>query len=159
MYLVILISISLVTTTSLQHQFAAIWRIAFALGSPPWLVRKFTLNYCSLTKAVFTHTLWSSYRLLQCSWFAWVVRAVQASTPVITWTVQPDWTSTMALPHWLAVVLNVLRFTSLLHMFCGYSLFLVIPVCVMIVSQLSMKEFKGSVHVIVVRAWGRLFER
>ena len=49
-----------------------------------------------------------------------------------------------ALPHWLTIVLNVFRFTSLLHMFCGYSLFLVVPVCVMIVAILSMKEFKGN---------------
>ena len=50
-----------------------------------------------------------------------------------------------ALPHWLVVVLNILRFTSLLHVFCGYSLFLVATVCVMIVTQQSIKEFKGNV--------------
>ena len=50
-----------------------------------------------------------------------------------------------ALPDWLTVILNILRFTSLLHIFCGCSLFLVVPVCVMVVSQLSMKEFKGNV--------------
>jgi hypothetical protein len=55
-----------------------------------------------------------------------------------------------ALPNWLAIVLNVLRFTSLLHMFCGYSLFLVVPVCVIIVSQLSMKEFKGTVFLLLL---------
>ena len=49
-----------------------------------------------------------------------------------------------ALPNWLTVVLNVLRFTSLSHVLCGYSHFFVLSVCVMIVSQLSMKEFKGK---------------
>ncbi|XP_028409950.1 uncharacterized protein LOC114532605 [Dendronephthya gigantea] len=48
-----------------------------------------------------------------------------------------------ALPHWLVIFLNIVRFTSLLHMFCGYSLFLVIPVSVAIISHLSMKEFKS----------------